>query len=184
MKKVSLMIGIVFLLALAACSDTAENSSSNDTMVNETSGEQMNNNAKNSTEAGDAMESNAEDEETSEPTLDIAITEDSSDDEGDHGDHHGAELGIMLEADETSSTLLTTTITEGEQSLTEANVRFEYWGEGEEQHTYTDAEEKGEGMYEGKVEISEPGTYMLKVHVEKGEELHTHKPFLLNVTEQ
>ncbi|MBN8209068.1 FixH family protein [Bacillus sp. NTK071] len=184
MKKVSLVIGIVFLLALAACSGTADNSLSNDTMANETSEEQMNNNDNNSTEAGEAMESNDEVEEMSGPTLDIVITENSSDDEGDHGDHHGSELGIMLKADEMDSTLLTTTVTEGKQSLTEANVRFEYWEEGEEQHTYTDAEEKGEGMYEGKIEISEPRTYMLKVHVEKGEELHTHKPYVLNVTEK
>ncbi|MCA0173898.1 FixH family protein [Bacillus sp. RAR_GA_16] len=77
-----------------------------------------------------------------------------------------------------------TTVTESEQPLTEANVRFEYWKEGEEKHTYTDTEENSEGMYEGTTEMSDPGTYKLKVHVEKGEELHTHKPYVLEVAEK
>ena len=177
-------IGLVFLLALAACSGTGENSSSNEKMAIEASEEKVND-SKNSTEAGDVMESSDEEEdEMSEPAWEIVITEESSDDEGDHGDHHAADLDIMLDADEMDPTLLKTSVIEEMQGLPEANVRFEYWKEGEEQHTYTDAEENGEGMYDGKVEISEPVTYMLKVHVEKGEDLHTHRAFVLDVKEK
>ncbi|MDP4549505.1 FixH family protein [Alkalihalobacillus macyae] len=187
MRNVSMMIGLVFLLALAACSGVAENSSSNKQMANEASNEQVSD-SKNSTEAGDAMESSDEEGEKedkmSEPALEIAITEESPDEEGDHGDHHAADLDILLDADEMDPTLLTTSVKEEMQALTEANVRFEYWKEGDDQHTYTDAEENDEGMYDGKVEISEPGTYMLKVHVEKGEDLHTHQAFVLDVKEK
>ncbi|MGB8000452.1 MAG: FixH family protein, partial [Anaerobacillus sp.] len=177
-----------FLLALAACSGTSENSS-NGSSSETSSNEQMNSESMNESEAGDAMENeeaavSQEDSEGADSSLTIMIKEEDSDDHNEHGEDHGAEIGISLQNDEMDPTLLMTEIQKGDQPLTEGDVRFEYWKEGEEKHIYTDTEEKGEGMYEGMAEISEPGTYNLKVHVEKGEELHTHKPYVLEVTEK
>ncbi|MYL65062.1 hypothetical protein GLW07_17020 [Bacillus hwajinpoensis] len=125
-------------------------------------------------------------EETTGAGIEIKISEDQSDDrehEEGHEHGHGGHVSISLKNDEVDPTGLVTTITEAEEPLTEANVRFEYWIEGEKKHTYTDADENSEGVYEGISEISEPGTYTLKVHVEKGEELHT-QPYVLEVAEK
>ncbi len=189
MKRIPLMIGLTFLLVLAACSGNSEDSS-NAANSEKSSNEQMNSADMNEAEAGDAMESeeaagSQEDKDAmSESDLTIMISEESSDDHGEHSEGHGAEIRISLQNDEMEPTTLMAEIQKGDQLLTEGDVRFEYWKEGEEKHIYTDAEEKGEGMYEGMAEISEPGTYSLKVHVEKGEELHTHKPYVLEVTEK
>lgn len=188
MKRIPLIIGLAFLLALAACSGASENSS-NGSSSETSSNEQMNSESMNESEAGDAMgneeaaESQADREDT-DSSFDIMINEASSDMDAEHSEDHGAEIGIALQHDEMDPTLLMTEIQKGDQPLTEGDVRFEYWKEGEEKHIYTDTEEQGEGMYEGMAEISEPGTYNLKVHVEKGEELHTHKPYVLEVTEK
>ena len=183
MKKGAVTIGIACLLALGACSETGNNAASG---TGETSSEEMS--SVNSEEAGSPVESDGEGaEEATDAGIEIKISEDQADDgeqEEGHEHGHGGNVSISLKNDEMDPAVLVTTVTEAEQPLTEANVRFEYWIEGEEKHTYTDAEENSEGMYEGTSEISEPGTYMLKVHVEKGEELHTHKPYVLEVAEK
>ncbi|MGE6204462.1 FixH family protein [Guptibacillus hwajinpoensis] len=167
MKRLSLTIGLTCLLALGACSGTGDDATN--------SSEEMSHSSMNSEETG-SMSKNEE----AESSFKVMISEEKADEH----EGHGAHVSISLENDEMNPGVLKTTITEEEELLTEANVRFEYWKEGEEKHTYTETEEKGEGMYEGTSEISEPGMYKLKVHVEKGEELHTHKPYVLEVTEE
>ncbi|WP_347551533.1 FixH family protein [Pseudalkalibacillus hwajinpoensis] len=150
--------------------------------------EKTNEEGMNEEETGDAMvreAAQAEDESEksmSEPSLKKEIMEEISD--GHHEDHHRPELNTMLENDTQDPAVLMTEVLEDGHQLVEADVRFEYWKEGEEKHTYTDAEEMGEGMYEAKIEIPEPRTYNMKVHVEKGEQLHSHKPYVLKVTEK
>ncbi|WLR58915.1 FixH family protein [Guptibacillus hwajinpoensis] len=175
MKRISLTIGLTCLLALGACSGTGDEATNSSEEVSQSS---MNSEETGSMSKNEEAES-SEEEQMEESSLKIMITEEKTEEH----ESHGAHVSISLENDEMNPVVLMTKIAEEEELLTEANVRFEYWKEGEEKHTYTDTEENGEGMYEGTTEISEPGTYKLKVHVEKGEELHTHKPYVLEVTE-
>ncbi|MCA0993727.1 FixH family protein [Guptibacillus hwajinpoensis] len=175
MKKGPIALGMACLLALGACSDPG-----NGAGTGGTSSEEMS--SVNSEEAGSTVESNGEGVgERADAGIEIKILEDQADDrEHEHGGH----VSISLKKDVMDSRVLVTTVTEAGEPLTEANVRFEYWLEGEEKHTYTDADENSEGVYEGISEFSEPGAYKLKVHVEKGDELHAHKPYLLEVAEK
>ena len=180
MKKSSVAVGLACLVALGACSGP------DDSDTGKASNEEMSHTSATNNEANTAVEKEGGvAEEAGDAGFKIRMTEDQSDEsehEEEHG--HGGHVGISLQNDEVDPTVLITTVTESEQPLTEANVRFEYWKEEEEKHTYSDAEENSEGMYEGATEISDPGTYKLKVHVEKGEELHTHKPYVLEVAEK
>ncbi|MGG1686591.1 FixH family protein [Pseudalkalibacillus sp. NRS-1564] len=182
MKRLSLTIGITCLLALGACSGAGDEAGGGNDATN--SSEEASQSSMNSEEAGSMSKNeetkSSEEEQMDESSFKVMISEEKTDEH----EGHGAHVSISLENDEMNPGVLMTTITEEEELLTEANVRFEYWKEGEEKHTYTETEENGEGMYEGTSEISDPGTYKLKVHVEKGEELHTHKPYVLEVTEK
>ncbi|WP_273833797.1 FixH family protein [Guptibacillus sedimenti] len=179
MKKGPIALGMACLLALGACSDPGNGAGTGGTSSKEMS-------SVNSEETGSTVESNGEGVgETTDAGIEIKISEDQADDrEHEEGHGHGGHVSISLKNDVMDPALLVTTVTEAGESLTEANVRFEYWIEGEEKHTYTDADENSEGVYEGISEISEPGTYKLKVHVEKGDELHAHKPYVLEVAEK
>jgi uncharacterized protein with ACT and thioredoxin-like domain len=101
-------------------------------------------------------------------------------------DHHHSEIVIDLLTDEAiksnQATTLATTIKNGESELTEANVRFEIWKDGEENHVYIDAEESKSGHYEQVYKFLESGAYIVKVHVEK-DEIHDHIEQTLTVTE-
>ena len=84
MKRIPLIIGLAFLLALAACSGTSENSS-NGSSSETSSNEQMNSESMNESEAGDAMENeeaavSQEDSEGADSSLTIMIKEEDSDD--------------------------------------------------------------------------------------------------------
>ncbi|WP_377890684.1 FixH family protein [Alkalihalobacillus sp. R86527] len=114
-------------------------------------------------------------------SLSVEIMEKEQDEEG----HHDSELMIMLEKASDHPTELTAMVQMEDSTVEGASVRFEYWKEGEEKHIYTDAVEMKAGEYQAKTEIMDEGTYTMKVHVEKGEDLHTHKPYTLEVkTEQ
>lgn len=182
MKKSAVAVGLACFVALGACSGPGESTTNGSEKA---SNEEMSSTSVNGS-AGSAVEKEGDGaEKTVDGGIKIMISEAQSD-EGEHedGHGHGGHVSISLKNDEMDPAVLMTTVTESEQPLTEANVRFEYWKEGEEKHTYTDTEENSEGMYEGTTEMSDPGTYKLKVHVEKGEELHTHKPYVLEVAEK
>lgn len=65
--------------------------------------------------------------------------------------------------------------------ITEAEVRFEVWKDGEEKHTFLDANEKEEkGKYMVMHSFEESGLYHVKLHVVKGD-LHTHKDKMVTI---
>ena len=107
-------------------------------------------------------------------------------DKQDDHDHHHSEIVIDLLTDEAikanQATTLATTIKNGESELTEANVRFEIWKDGEENHVYIDAEESKSGHYEQVYKFLESGAYFVKVHVLK-DEIHDHIEETLTIIE-
>ncbi|WP_369902764.1 FixH family protein [Bacillus manliponensis] len=100
---------------------------------------------------------------------------------GDHGNaeghgHHNSDTAIhFMAADVTANneTTLKAHVQHKEAGLTEANVKFEIWKDGAEKHEYVPAEEGTDGEYVSKHTFKEAGSYIVKVHVEKGE-LHEH----------
>ncbi|KEK21078.1 hypothetical protein BAMA_09820 [Bacillus manliponensis] len=100
---------------------------------------------------------------------------------GDHGNaeghgHHNSDTAIHFMADDVTAnneTTLKAHVQHKEAGLTEANVKFEIWKDGAEKHEYVPAEEGTDGEYVSKHTFKEAGSYIVKVHVEKGE-LHEH----------
>lgn len=87
-----------------------------------------------------------------------------------HGDHHGSTAEIDFQAIENikmnEETLLSAKVTNEAQPISNANVRFEIWQEGNEKHEFIDAEEK-DGQYQANYSFPEKGKFTVKVHVEK-----------------
>ncbi|WP_409252663.1 FixH family protein [Bacillus sp. SCS-153A] len=109
------------------------------------------------------------------PKLELAIGD--SGHAHEEGHDHGEEVtGHIMMADNVKAgedSELTGHAMSGEEPLTEADVRFEIWRDGEENHEYIDAAEISDGEYKSTYIFSEKGTYHVKLHIEKGE-LHTH----------
>lgn len=57
--------------------------------------------------------------------------------------------------------------------LENAEVQFEYWKDGSDKHAYSDTAELKPGEYETTLRFDAPGTYRVKLHVEK-EKIHDH----------
>lgn len=96
-----------------------------------------------------------------------------------HAEQNGHnDLMVMLMAPDdikaNEEVMLMAHLQKDNKPLSEANVRLEYWQEGQKKHTYIDTKENEKGKYQANVTFSEPGSYHMKVHVKKGE-LHTHK---------
>lgn len=93
-------------------------------------------------------------------------------------EHEQSDLMVMLMTPDTikanKEVMLTAHLQKDNKPLHDANVRLEYWQEGQEKHTYMDANEKEKGKYQADVTFPSLGNYNVKVHVKKGE-LHTHK---------
>ncbi|OCA81601.1 hypothetical protein A8F94_22290 [Bacillus sp. FJAT-27225] len=70
--------------------------------------------------------------------------------------------------------LLKVTLVNEGKPLTDAAVRFEVWKDGAEKHEFLDASGLTDGAYETRYTFSEPGTYHVQIHVEKGD-IHDHK---------
>ncbi len=62
-----------------------------------------------------------------------------------------------------------------------AKVRFEVWSENDKKHRWINTEELERGGYSGQLSFEQKGTYTIKIHVEKGEKLHTHKEEMVEV---
>jgi len=69
----------------------------------------------------------------------------------------------------------------GNQALDKAHVQFEYWKQGEAHHQFIDVVEDPAGTYTATVTLASSGTYVVKVHVEKGS-IHDHKEFQVSVS--
>ena len=109
---------------------------------------------------------------------------DAEEHEHEHGsedtghDHHQTSITVDLKEQENISvneeTTLSVIIKQEDSLVSDATIRFEIWKDGEEQHIYIDAEETEPGNYAAQKYIfPEHGTYIVNVHVEKGD-IHDH----------
>ncbi|KPC77568.1 hypothetical protein ADL26_02190 [Thermoactinomyces vulgaris] len=97
--------------------------------------------------------------------------------QGTASDHHKSNLHLHIEAptDAKAGTPVPITghVSKANNPFTDANVQFEYWREGDDKHLFSDTAETKAGNYETRLTFAKPGTYQLKLHVEKGSE-HDH----------
>ncbi|WP_456271884.1 FixH family protein [Bacillus sp. AK031] len=122
------------------------------------------------------------------PKTQIAVGEaeiaQESDSEEKHHHEHG-EVSIHLMKRENvqagAQTELTASIEQSESPLTEAQVRYEIWLEGQEGHEWVDTEESEEGTYKGMYKFTEKGMYYITVHVENDEGVHEHIEEMITV---
>lgn len=114
-----------------------------------------------------------------------AHSHDETADSDSHGHVHGEPV-VMVELQSgfdmvaKESTDLSVLITEKEEPLTAATIRFEIWKEGQEQHEFIDATEAGDGVYQADKTFESAGNHLINVHINKGE-LHEHQLFSVTV---
>ncbi|WP_180953587.1 FixH family protein [Bacillus sp. T33-2] len=106
--------------------------------------------------------------------------EESHDSNHDHGsshEHGHSQLSIEFPKEAAyqvnKDATLVAHITSGSEPLTEAEVSFEIWQEGQQKHEYVDAAEAGKGEYKVAKTFSSPGLYNITIHVKKAE-IHDH----------
>jgi hypothetical protein len=124
------------------------------------------------------------------PKAQIAVGEaevsHESDSEEEEEHHHGhAEVSIHLMKPENvgagEQTELTASIEKSESPLSEAQVRYEIWLDGQEKHEWVNTEESEEGTYKGTYEFADKGMYYITVHVENDEGVHEHIEEMITV---
>jgi hypothetical protein len=97
----------------------------------------------------------------------------------DEQSHHTSTDGLMMHiqlpptAKSGQNTKLFGHLAKNNKALTEANVQFEIWKEGESNHDFTDVAETKPGEYYSAYQFKTSGTYHIKLHVEKGK-IHDH----------
>lgn len=64
-------------------------------------------------------------------------------------------------------------VTKENKPFSGANVQFEYWQTGNSKHEFSDTAEVKAGHYQTRLSFPKPGTYQIKLHVEK-EAIHDH----------
>ena len=171
------------LLSLAACGTSA----------NETNGG-MDDNSKQDSEEMEQNSDMEKAEKSDQHEDDKVMKSEEEDDhngdnakgneEGEHHEgegHHDANLSFDLNkttAKANEETEVRVSLQKADEILSGADVRYEYWIKGEEKHVYTEKRKNSEqGEYKATVNFPESGTYQFKIHVYKGEEVHTHKKF-------
>jgi hypothetical protein len=103
-----------------------------------------------------------------------------------HGNHH-AHGTLVIDFQKEKSikkeqpTTLKVVITNENQSLTGATVRFEIWKQGENKHEFIPAEETNSGEYSHSHVFQSEGIYNVIIHVEKAS-LHEHIEKTIEVT--
>jgi len=104
--------------------------------------------------------------------------------EESHSDGHEQELSIHIEKPDAikvnEPAVLTVHLQEDGKPFTEANVTFEYWQAGQDNHEFVDTSENKQGQYTRELLFNESGEYQLNVHVKKGE-IHSHKEITFQV---
>ncbi|MBB6451797.1 hypothetical protein HNQ94_000218 [Salirhabdus euzebyi] len=119
---------------------------------------------------------------------DVSSTEEEKDDdhhEHAHGDHHDA-TGIVMHIQVDSTVQkdreisLISHIKQNGEALTDAEVEFEVWQEGQEKHEYVEATESVDGEYVTPYTFSNSGEYHIKLHFVKGD-LHDHTQTTITV---
>ncbi|WP_270180926.1 FixH family protein [Alkalihalobacillus sp. CinArs1] len=172
------MLAILGLsLMLVACGTGEEGATENSGESNSPEMKEENDGATDDNKMKESEEKGSDREEGMADSLSVEIIKKENNQEG----HHDSGLMIMLEQGSENPATLTALVQKEDDAVEGASVRFEYWKEGEEKHIYTDAEEIESGEYQAETEIMDEGTYNMKVHVEKGDNLHTHKPYTLEV---
>lgn len=105
----------------------------------------------------------------------------------DHGSHHAQGFGMHFAKPDTikagKETNLTVHLQMDDSPLEKADVSFEIWKDGSENHQYVDAEETKAGEYSAAHTFNEARPYNMTIHVKNDEGLHEHKEFQLEVTE-
>ena len=100
--------------------------------------------------------------------------------QNDSGSHHHHDSGVHMHMDVPEKVQAGQTIGAlahvqlDQKALTGADVRFEFWKEGNNQHQFIETSEKNPGEYAASLSFPEKGTYHLKLHVEK-DKIHDHQ---------
>jgi hypothetical protein len=104
----------------------------------------------------------------------------------DQHEHHSATADLLLHlqlpatAKSGQETKLIGHVAKNNEPFTGANVKFEVWKQDSNKHDYTEVTETKPGEYTSTYQFKTPGTYHVKLHVEKGSE-HEHSEELLVV---
>ncbi|WP_066303859.1 FixH family protein [Bacillus sp. FJAT-29814] len=113
-----------------------------------------------------------------------AAGNDSSQGKTEDAHHHHSTVSIDFDGSKefnvNEKTVLSAHITNENQPIPSAEVRFEIWFNNDHNHEYVDAMKGRNGIYTYEKTFSKAGTYFIKVHVEKGE-IHEHKEYTIEV---
>jgi uncharacterized lipoprotein YbaY len=94
-----------------------------------------------------------------------------------HDDHHNSEVSFDFHAPadikSNQPVELSVKITQDEEKVSGAAVRYEIWLENEAQHQFIEAKETTPGTYSTEYTFPAEGHFIVKIHVEKGN-IHDH----------
>ena len=97
--------------------------------------------------------------------------EDQSSDH-EHSDHHNSEVTFDFHAPSmiknNQPVELSVKLTQGDQPISAASVRFEIWQENDAKHQFIEVKEVSPGTYSTEHSFPHNGHYIVKIHVEKG----------------
>ncbi|MBT2695710.1 FixH family protein [Bacillus sp. ISL-55] len=102
----------------------------------------------------------------------------------DHNDHHNSEVSFDFHAPSTIKSNqpveLSVKLSQGDQSISAANVRFEIWHENDTKHEFIEAKETSSGTYSADYSFPANEHFYVKIHVEKGN-IHDHTEITVDV---
>ncbi|WP_160846689.1 FixH family protein [Pontibacillus yanchengensis] len=107
--------------------------------------------------------------------------EEGSSEESDHGEG-GIVAHVMLDdkLPVNEEVTLVGHLQKDNEPLTEAEIQFEVWKNGDEKHEYVDAKEGKQGEYSVAYTFKEQGEYHVNLHYKKGD-MHSHKEKMVAV---
>ncbi|MCH1625226.1 FixH family protein [Ferdinandcohnia quinoae] len=120
------------------------------------------------------------------PQANVKVGTGASHEEEEHHHEHteGFSMHFMNPSDAKvgNDTTLMVHLSNGEDPLEKANVRYEIWTDkNPDKHEWIDAEETNAGEYTGSYKFPDAGTFTVKVHVENDEGLHEHEEHQVEV---
>lgn len=100
----------------------------------------------------------------------------SNEDESHHHAHSHIEIELKVKEpiESNKETVVSAKVQENGEIVSDAIIRFEIWKGNEEKHDYIDASVTDSGYYASNYTFLTQGIYNIKVHVNKGKELHEH----------
>lgn len=122
------------------------------------------------------------------PKRTIAVGDVEANEHHDHGDHAHVDGFNMhfMEPDNPavdSDTDLIVHLQMDGEPFENAEVRYEIWNDGSDQHEWIDADESVPGEYVASHTFSEVGTYTVQIHVEDDDGLHEHEEHQFEINE-